>query len=222
MAIPDALKDLASNGVNENLKFTLRAHYADSFNEFVSIVNDIVDFASSLLRSKSHISFDSKNMEDGLTSQFRLVLESHGLRAAPSHQRGNVDMCIEPKNHKNYKVIVEAKILGGKNDYSNLYLMKGMHQLCTRYDVGGKENDYSIFLVYNLKDRNKTRLDDWRKFLFENATDEFYPKLGTCSYLGSVGKNEIITTHLHFDTEEQMFVRNVFIPLNFNPQDRRK
>lgn len=219
--IPDSLSDLVnSKGVNDDLALSIRCEFADTYSEFVSVVNDLLDRAASWLRSNANINFDSRNREDGITSQISMILRSHGLNARPTHERGNVDICIEQRSSRNFKIIGEAKILGVHSKYNNDYLLKGMHQLCTRYDTGCKYNHFSIFLIYNFKPKNKTRMSEWLDHFFDNLDEDDFILAGQCNYLGSSQEDRFFTTHRHCDTEEQVFVRHLAIPLHFNPKDR--
>ncbi|WP_277812147.1 hypothetical protein [Chromohalobacter canadensis] len=216
--VPEDIAHYFGAGLSPVTVLSIQAEKATTYREFVSAVSGVMEIASATLRGNSEFISARKQREDYLSSQVIAVVKSHGLNALPAHHRGNTDISITDLHCRGFRVICEAKILGGENNYGNDHVYGGLEQLCTRYDTGDRLNHYSFLLIYNYKNKTSRRLGQWLDYMFLHANDDDFEGLSRCSYLGVDATYGVHSTHIHCDTGEQVYVQHLPVSLHYNPK----
>tara|TARA_B100000678_G_scaffold287402_1_gene293921 strand:+ start:868 stop:1611 length:744 start_codon:yes stop_codon:yes gene_type:complete len=214
-------------GLPRHAQLMIQCSHAESYEEFVSAVHEVVDNAVQRVEQQSHLVFDTSNAEDGWTSKIIDNISSSGLYARPAMMSGNTDIAIEQIGGP-FSIICESKIIGSApgstTNYDNGHLFEGVLQLVTRYATCSPGNDHCILIILCFKPMARTVLDKWRKFFFKKTKEDSFSSRfsGLDDYECGVysGMRGFFTRHVHYTSGEPVKIRHVPVHLFFEPQDK--
>lgn len=134
-----------------------------------------------------------------------------------SDKNGNADISV---TQKPFKWIGEAKIFGGKDDYTNNYLFGGFKQLTTRYSKGESNATCGGMFIY-IKNRGRVEtekaiMDGWKNYLSNKSEEIQDLKFSPCS----INVRCLLTEHTHQVSGYPYQVRHMPLCLLHIPEDK--
>ncbi|WP_148042987.1 hypothetical protein [Methylocystis hirsuta] len=145
--------------------------------------------------------------EDELSIFVVLSLKRMGFLAAHDTQfGGHCDITVEDDD--NYLWIAESK----KHETYD-WLLKGFHQLLTRYTTGLYGQDQGDIIIFVYQKDALTVLKKWREHLIQNCSE---------GDIKEIDENNLcfFSDHPHNGSGRLMTVRHFVVPLYFSPQDK--
>ncbi|MBY5700544.1 hypothetical protein [Rhizobium leguminosarum] len=182
---------------------SFRVPFADSHSEWVSLIEEAVDYIGQAMVNTREIYQQSR--EDALTIHITEHLKDLNFDAGHETKRGgHCDIVVYGK--QSYLWVAEAKI---HRDYD--WLLAGVDQLLTRYASGLVGQDSGELLIYHFGRRTDTVVDHW-----EQRLREAHPEAGVSRCKGD--DQVLRSTHKHEGTGRPYRVRHKALSLYFDPK----
>lgn len=177
----------------------------DSYGDFIELLyRDIDDIVFDLTKNPE---LRRKDSEDRLTIELVCLLRR--LQYNASHDAkigGHTDISIEKSQ---YLWIGEAKIFSGSYDW----LLKGFHQLTTRYSIGNLQQNHGALIIYIQSHNSIQVMQKWKRKLQEKEPNI---KIEECS----LNQECFVSISKHPRSGANFYVRHIPVSLLFDPQDK--
>ena len=191
-------------------------HSCSTYEEFVSALYCVMDEIIFKLEETGDVGFESQKLEDGITKWICGMLHMVDIDANPVAVNGNTDLTVSQRR-TGFKWICEAKVLRVSASMNHLY--GGLCQHSTRYAVASSRQKHGGLIVYNYKDMTSKRVDEWKSYLLQNASNkhfEYFKDLKECEF--RVGaENGFYTKHNHIKSGKEIIVRHFFVTMHHEP-----
>lgn len=197
-------RKIENDPIHQNM---IRRALAQSYDEFVEILYDDLDFAISGLELNPQFHQDSS--EDTISNFIIQGLRGYYKVTQGATGGGNKDITVEGRE-RSWMWIGEAKIYKSLAD-----LREGWLQLTTRYKHIDPTKNSAALLAYSFRPDAVKHLSDWRAELRTQGLENYGD-----SDCGRRKPLAFYSKHKHQDSGVDMPVRHIAINLSFKPKDK--
>ncbi|WP_392563683.1 hypothetical protein RHO13_10350 [Orbus wheelerorum] len=196
-----------SNGLGENIHSLLLKLTCKTYDKFIKEL--YTNLERIICRLEQNKKVRSEDGEDRITEEVLSYLAGCGYDAThdTTHGGGHCDLVVKINN---FTWLGEAKI---HKDYD--YLMKGFHQLSSRYATGTDFCSQGSLLVYCFNKDAVSVVNEWKTRL-KLSYNENCISAEICDYRSSFS---FYSTHKHESSGIDYKVKHIFVVLHYDPKD---